>query len=265
MALSAEGVRFGYSHSAAVLRGVSLALEPGSVCAIVGPNAAGKTTLLRVLLGLVRPWSGSVTLDGRPLGSLGARARAARLAYVPQRGSVAFAYSVSEVVGFGAFASGGRVESEAVRRVLEAVELGDRAAEPVGLLSAGQQQRVWLARALVQVGVAGAGDTRALLADEPVSAQDPRHALAVMALLRGQAASGLAVAVVLHDLWMALRFCDRAVLLAERGRIVAAGPTRETLTEAALGGVFGVRFREVGAGEMLTPVADAEAEAAAGR
>ncbi len=259
MALQAERIDFHYTRGRPVLRGVWCAVDPGTVTALVGPNGAGKTTLLRVLLGLVRPAAGSATLDGADLTNLSHAQRAARIGYLPQRGSVAFPFTVREVVRLGRYSAGARRAGDdaPVSRALERVGLLDRADEPLGTLSAGQQQRASLARVLAQLAdggdprtrKTGPAPTRFLLADEPVAALDPRHALETMALLRALAAEGLGVLAVLHDLTFAARFADRVVVLDGSGSVAASGPVAEALDPARLTGVYGVGFARIGAGE----------------
>jgi iron complex transport system ATP-binding protein len=258
MSLRAEGVEFGYVPGRAVLRGVSCALDGGRVTAIVGPNAAGKSTLLRLLLGTLRAWSGRVTLDGRDVPGLPYRERARRIAYIAQRSSVAFAFTVREVVRMGRFAAGTgwRADERAAGAALRRVGLLDRADEPFGVLSAGQQQRAMLARALAQLDTRrpAAAPGRMLLADEPAAAMDPRHAIETLGLFRELASGGVGVGVVLHDLTLAARFADRAVVLDGSGRVAADGPVGAALDPAVLEGVFGVRFDRL-QGSMPSSVA----------
>lgn len=247
MALAVAGLSFAYHPRAPVLREVSAAFEPGSVTAVVGPNASGKTTLLRLLLGLLRPSAGEVRLGDRAVHTMSEPERARSLAYIPQRPSTAFGFSVLDVVamGCGPAVGAGRARGLASAR-LETVGLVARASEPFSELSAGQQQRVLLARALAQLdGVSGPS---ALLADEPTSAMDPRHAIAAMEAIRAQAGEGHSVVVVLHDLTAAARFCDRALLLDAQGSVARAGPAAECLDPAVLAGVFEVEFLRLGSG-----------------
>jgi ABC-type hemin transport system ATPase subunit len=246
MPLTAADLSFSYTPDRPVLRGLGVSLEPGSLCAVVGPNGAGKSTLLRLLLGIHRPGTGTITLGGQPIHAIPTRKRARLLAYIPQRTSLAFAFSVREFVRFGRYAIDGRDDDRAVDAALERAGLLDRAQEPLGTLSAGQQQRAAVARALAQLDSPAAGSERFLLADEPVSAMDPRHSLEAMALLRSLADAGLGVAVVLHDLTLAARFCDRALVLDREGRLAAAGRSTEALSPGVLDPVFAVRFQAVG-------------------
>ncbi len=259
MTLVAHALSFAYRPDTPVLRGVGEAFEPGAVTAILGPNGSGKSTLLRCLLGLLTPGTGSVTLGGRDVHACPEPQRAARLAYIPQRPSVAFGFSVADIVALGCGtacpAAGAREQAD---RALTAVGLADRAGEPLSELSMGQQQRAVLARALAQLGANRvAGATQALLADEPTSAMDPRHQIEAMRLLRAEAADGRIVVVVLHDLTAALRFADRVLVLDQAGSVAAQGPTAKTLDQATLQRVFEVgfvRLRDAATGaEALIP------------
>lgn len=239
-ALAARGVSFAYSGERWVLRDVSVELAAGTITAIVGPNGAGKSTLVRVLAGLAAPARGEVLLEGRALAALTGGQRAAGLAYIPQRGELAEAFGVRQTVGLGRYAAGrSGAGQDPVERALERCGLVELGEEPFHRLSVGQQQRATLARALAQLSGSTGG---VLLADEPFAALDPRHAGLAAALLREEAASGRAVAVVVHDLTAAARLADRAVLLASGGTVAAAGPAEEVLSDRVLRGVFGVAF-----------------------
>ncbi len=257
MALEATTLTFGYRPETGVLRGVTVSFAPGSLTAIVGPNGAGKSTLLRLLAGVLRPQQGGVMLDGVPVAAIKLRDRARRMAYVAQRPATVFAFTVRQFIGLGRFAAGEADDERAIRSALTAVDLTNRENEVFGALSAGQQQRASLARALAQLDLAHApSGTRVLLLDEPVSALDPRHALQTLALLKDLAARGMAVVAVLHDLTLVGRYCDRAVVLTDDGTLAAAGPTAESLAPAQLESVFGVTFRRTdlgGDGAVVVP------------
>ena len=247
MTLAFEGVSFGYRRGAPVLRDVRAAFAPGRVHAVVGPNGAGKTTLLRIALGMLRPWEGRATLGRHDVRSLRARERAMRMAYTAQRPSVVGAFSVAQVVRFSRHATG--ADEGAVARALATMRLDGSAGETFAALSVGQQQRAALARSLAQIdGPEEAYGSRVLLADEPVSAMDPAHALHAMETLREVARRGASVIVVLHDLTIARRFADEALVLDASGRVAAQGDAKETLTPDLLGPVYGVRFVEADAG-----------------
>lgn len=276
MSLQGEQLRFGYTPGRRVLDGVSVTLAPGRVTAIVGPNAAGKSTLLRLLAGLREPQSGSVLLDSQSIGSWSPARRARAIAYIPQQASVAFDFRLREVVAMGGFARPGTQNAHAVliEPALHAVGLTDRSDDVFETLSAGQKQRAAIARALVQLGLrlgpaplsspsqpghAGQAPhpepSRYLLADEPISAMDPRHSLESLSLLRTIAAAGVGVVMVLHDLTLARRFADEALLIDASGRVVAHGPATQTLTPDRLDPVFAVAFTELRSAEHCALVA----------
>ena len=242
MPLSVRDVSFAYRRARPVLSGVSLELEPGRITSIVGPNGSGKSTLLRLMLARLSPTSGQVRLDDRPIAHLSARARAQRLAYVPQHATLAFRYSVEQVVRFGLLASGRAASDALIRRALERADIAERARDPFAQLSAGQRQRVTLARAVAQLTSAPPDAPRVLLADEPSASMDPRHALACVDLLRELASDGVAIALVIHDLSLARRAAHHALLLDEHGRPAALGDAGQVITPDVLAPVFGVRF-----------------------
>ncbi len=258
MPLVCTDLRFAFPGSARgpVLRGVSAEFAAGALTAVVGPNGAGKSTLLRLLLGVLEPTGGACTLDGAPTGGLGAGARARRVAYIAQR-PAATGYTVRETVAMGRHALG--TDDGAVARALTDAGVADLAGHATEALSAGQLQRVSLARALAQLagpeGEAGGAAGKVLLADEPAAALDPRHAIAALSLLRAEARRGVAVVVVLHDLTLAARFADRALVLGGDGTLAACGPAAEALAPARLEAVFGVAFARVAGpgGAVLVP------------
>jgi len=209
----------------------------GEVVAIAGPNGAGKSTLLRCAAGLLTPEGGEVSLDGRPLAAWPRRARARRLAFLPQRVGLPFAATAGQVVAWGrhphrhpftgADARGAAVVADALARV-EATALAER---PFATLSGGEQQRCLIAAALAQ-------EPRVLLLDEPSAGLDPPHGRRLFRLLAELAGGGMAVAVVTHDLNLAACFAHRLVLLAG-GKVVAAGTPAVVLTAASVEAAYG--------------------------
>jgi ABC-type cobalamin/Fe3+-siderophores transport system ATPase subunit len=260
MGLTVRDLEFSFGERA-VLRGLTAEFPDAAITALIGPNGAGKSTLLRLLLGVLTPAKGRVQKDGRALTDFSRHQRAATMAYVPQVSQVAFPFSVAEVVRMGRYAAGHGDDGAPVASALARVEIADRAHDLFGELSAGQQQRVTVARALAQLydaaapqsalflgkrregGEAPTAISKVLLADEPVSAMDPRHALRTMDLLAGLARDGLCVIAVLHDLGLVLRYAQRVLILGDDGRVAGEGPTAATLTPTLLSRVFGVGFR----------------------
>jgi iron complex transport system ATP-binding protein len=220
-----------------VVERASLTLWAGELVALVGPNGAGKTTLVRALTGLL-PADGTIELAGTPLAALPARERARRVAYLPQGHVFHWPMEVAAVVALGRhphadpFSPLSQADRAAVGAALAATETEPLAARTVTALSGGEQARVALARAL-------ATQAPVLLADEPTMSLDPRHQLTVMDMLARAAHGGAAVLAIVHDLALAARFADRAVLMAD-GRIVADGAARAVLTPARIAEVFAV-------------------------
>lgn len=214
----------------AVLQQASFALHEAEVVGIIGPNGAGKSSLMRAMAGLIEPATGRVSLDGRALADWPGMERARELAYLPQSAPVHWPLSVRAVVELGRlpfrrgwFATDGGAAA-AVRAAMAETEVEKLQDRLLTELSGGERTRVMIARLL-------AAQPRVILADEPVAALDAYHQLHVMELLSGRAASGAAVAVVLHDLGLAARFCTR-ILLLDKGRIVADGTPAELLAKS---------------------------------
>ncbi len=220
-----------------VLSQVSLALHPGEVLGLIGPNGAGKTTFLRACVGLLPPSAGTVRFGERPVETWDRTLLARDLAYLPQAAEVHWPLPVRDVVALGRLPhqTGWGRDPEGEDAVAEAMRLGDvedLAGRIATELSGGERARVMLARAL-------AGRPKVLLADEPVAGLDPYHRLEMMECLTVLAGRGMGVAVVLHDLTLAGRFCDR-VALFDHGRLVANGDPRTEMTAARLAEIYRV-------------------------
>jgi iron complex transport system ATP-binding protein len=230
------GVRRG---TRAILQGIDLALTPGQVFGVLGPNGAGKSTLLGALCGELAPESGSVRLDGRPLADWEGPARAQRLAVLPQSSSLSFGFSVQQVVGLGRLphATGQALDQQIIAAALAAADATHLATRSYLTLSGGERQRVHLARVLAQLWPGGPGQV--LLLDEPTSMLDPSHQHSILQAVRHFAEQGGAVLVILHDLNLAARYCDRLLLLAD-GRPHLTGTPREVLRAEPLHAVFGL-------------------------
>ncbi|MEQ8697671.1 MAG: ABC transporter ATP-binding protein [Bauldia litoralis] len=219
-----------------VLTDVGFRSETGALIGLVGPNGAGKTTLLRALAGIQPVRGGTIELFGEPIGGYRPRALARRLAYMPQHSIIHWDLPVRDVVmlgrspHLGAWSAPGAADREIVDRVMAALDLEALAGRSARALSGGERARVLLGRAL-------AGAPAVLLADEPVAGLDPYHSLEVMDHLHGLARGGALVVVVLHDLSLAMRFCDRLLLL-HQGRVAHDGPPEETLDDARLAEVY---------------------------
>ncbi len=237
MTLRCDKVCFSYSEGRTVLRDVSFAADRG-VTVILGPNGAGKSTLLRVMAGLLAPDSGRVSIGLKSVEGMNAAERARKVAYISQTPVVSASLSVRQVVSLARVVIGR--DGAAVERALTRTgsrDLGDRAFHE---LSAGQKQRVMLARALAQLEGGTDGD-RILIADEPISALDPSHAARASEILR-EAGREMAVVIVVHDPTLALAVADRAVILSSDGRILSQGTGVEVITPESLSEAFGIEF-----------------------
>ena len=212
LAVELERVSFGYRPSQRVLEDVDLRIEEGEFVAIAGPNGGGKTTLVRLVLGLERPTAGRAVLFGEPAHRF---SRRRRLGYLAQRSEVASdaPATVREVVSAGRLAAGGllgpmrRRDHELVARAIGRVGLEDVADTPVRALSGGMQQRAFIAKAL-------AGEPALLVLDEPTTGVDAESQESLAALLaRLQAELGVTILYVSHEFGAVERFVERLVLV----------------------------------------------------
>jgi iron complex transport system ATP-binding protein len=234
--LAAQGLNFRVGQRA-LIADASLALRRGEMLGIIGPNGAGKSTLLKLCAGLLRPASGSVVLLGRPLAAWPARERARRLGFLPQHFTPHWDYSVRELLRLG-LERGGQPASMAALGVLaEAFSLGALIDRRWSSLSGGERGRAFAATIL-------APNPTVVLADEPAATLDVGQAAALMARLRAQATGGGAVGVVVHDLSLASRWCDRLLVVAQ-GRIVAGGPVAAVIHDPALDRAFDTKFERL--------------------
>ena len=238
---------------ATILADISVEVRPGEILGLLGPNGAGKSTLLGALAGDFKPTAGRASLDGQDLARIDALARARRRAVMRQHGAPAFDFTVREIVELGRSPWVGRSaiadDRRAVARALALTDVERFADRAMGTLSGGERQRAQFARALAQLDAppSEVSAQRYLLLDEPTSSLDLSHQHALLAAVRRLAAEGPGVCVVLHDLNLAARYCDR-VLVLHQGRAHAMGTPLEVMTPATLGPVYDVRFTSVQAG-----------------
>lgn len=228
----------GYSYrDRRALDGLSLAVRPGEVVGLLGPNGSGKSTVVGVVSGTRRGYSGSVRLNDREIRDLPPHELARAMAVVPQENSFGLPFSALEVVLLGRHPHLEGLGFESARDVAIAREAltrcgaEDLAGRDILELSAGERQRVVFARALAQ-------QPSCLVLDEPASFLDIRHQVELYDRVRELADGGISVLTVLHDLNLAAEYCDRLVLL-RNGRVLADGPTAEVFTYARLRECFG--------------------------
>lgn len=223
-ALEAEELNVNYGKTS-ILWDVTFQIPKGILLGLIGPNGAGKSTLLKAALGLVKPLSGKISLFGS-------------VAYVPQRETVDWDFPITaeEVVLMGRFGKLGlfgrlkRADKEAALAALEQVGLADLAQRQIGQFSGGQQQRLFIARALVQ-------NPDIFLLDEPFAGVDLATEKAIMAILRKQKQSGKTIVIVHHDLPSVEEYFDWTLLL--NTRLLGCGPVKEVFNRENLALAFG--------------------------
>jgi cobalamin transport system ATP-binding protein len=261
MSLTIEHVSFKYdAHHAAgafALHDVSVALQRRSLTGLLGPNGCGKTTLLRLMAGVLQPDQGEVALNGRSLRGIPRRELARQVAVVPQETHPAFDYSVLEMTLMGRHPHLGVFELEGPHDIaiaqdsLAATGTAHLASRPYATLSGGEKQRVVIASALAQ-------SPDVLLLDEPTASLDLAYQLEVAALMsRLNRDRGVTMVLATHDLNLAASLCDSLVLL-RAGRVLAQGPTREVLTGALVQQLYNVeadvRFHEAAGHLTVVPI-----------
>jgi len=250
--LEAQELTLAYDRRV-ISEGLSMHVPVGSFTAIIGPNACGKSTLLRALARLLEPRAGRVVLDGRDIAERGAKELARELGLLPQTSLAPDGIRVADLVARGRFPHQ-RVfdrwspdDEAAVLRALTATDVLDLSGRLVDELSGGQRQRVWVAMALAQ-------ETPTLLLDEPTTFLDIAHQIEVLELFRRiNAQDGRTLVAVLHDLNQAARYASHIIAMKD-GRIVATGTPDEVMTPATVEDVFGLPCRVIEDPESLTPL-----------
>ena len=237
--LSVQDLTAGYGDSH-ILTGLDLQVPPGRITVIIGPNACGKSTLLRTMSRLLAPRAGQVLLDGKQVHRTPPRELARVMGLLPQSPIAPEGITVADLVSRGRHPHHGlisrwsRRDDEAVAEALEATRTLELAERPVDELSGGQRQRVWIAMALAQ-------QTDILLLDEPTTFLDIAHQVEVR-LAQSYARRGGGVIAVMHDLNLTALYADRVVLM-QKGRVAAEGRPPEVLTDAILSHAYGCALR----------------------
>jgi len=242
--ISVRGLTVTYSNGYTAVRDISFDLDPGTICALVGVNGSGKSTIFKAIMGFVRPSTGEVRLCGLPVAEAVKRNI---VAYVPQSEEVDwnFPVLVEDVVMMGRYGHmnflrmPSRADRYKVEEALERVGMADYRTRQIGELSGGQKKRVFLARSLAQEG-------RIILLDEPFTGIDVKTEATIIGLLRELRADGHLILVSTHNLGSVPDFCDEVVLLNRT--VIASGPTAAVFTQANLERAFGGVLRHFNLG-----------------
>lgn len=237
--LQANALTLGYDKKI-VAENLSVAIPDGELTVIIGPNACGKSTLLRTLSRLARPLQGEVLLDGNAIAHYSTKEVARRLGLLPQSSNAPAGISVSELVARGRYPHQplfGRWRQEdevAVQQAMLATGVADLAQQQVDTLSGGQRQRVWIAMVLAQ-------QTPLLLLDEPTTWLDIAHQIELLELMQDlNRQHGRTLVVVLHDLNQACRYASHLIAMRD-GKIIAQGKPADIVTPALIETIYGLR------------------------
>ncbi|WP_280459448.1 ABC transporter ATP-binding protein [Nocardia carnea] len=257
--LTGTDLRVGYGDRA-VLADLDVVVPDGSFTVIVGPNACGKSTLLRTLSRLLRPQHGAVLLDGRDVAGYGGKEFAREVGVLPQQSIAPDGITIIDLVARGRFPyqklfrQWTEADQRAVDYALQVTRLTELSTRPVEALSGGQRQRVWIAMALAQ-------QTPILLLDEPTTFLDLGHQIEVLDLCVDLNRRGTTLVAVLHDLNQAARYASHIIAMRD-GEIVAVGPPRDIITAELVDRVFGVYAQVIDDPQTGTPLVVPLAEGA---
>ncbi|WP_433220986.1 ABC transporter ATP-binding protein [Dactylosporangium sp. CS-047395] len=236
--LHIDGATIGYDHRV-IARDLSVSIPDGSFTVIVGPNACGKSTLLRGLSRLVKPSAGQVVLDGADINSFKTKEVARRVGLLPQSAIAPDGITVANLVARGRYPHQGflrqwtEADEQAVARAMDQMAVTDLSGRPVDELSGGQRQRVWVAMALAQ-------HTGIMLLDEPTTFLDITHQIELLELFTDLHHAGHTLVAVLHDLNHAARYGTHLIAMKD-GHVVAEGTPEQIVTAELVEDVFGLR------------------------
>ncbi len=238
--IEVKNLRFGYTPQEMILKDISFKITGGTFLAIAGPNGVGKSTLLNLLCGALKPQSGTIEIDSAPIESYSSEALVGKVAVVRQEFVPVFGFSVIETVlmaripYFGALGFENKKDKQIVNEAMEATDTAQFALRPLGSLSGGERQRVFIARAL-------AANSPILLLDEPTSFLDLRHQVGIYDLLKStQIEKGKTIVSITHDINLAAQYCDEILLLGANGNH-HIGQTKDVFSPEQIEKVFGVK------------------------
>lgn len=245
--IKVSGLSFSYG-SKEVLKDISFEAESGELLCVLGHNGAGKTTLFRCMLGLLKPGSGTVSIDGADISQMKPAERARFVAYIPQAARPVFAYSVTDMVLMGMTPglekgriNPGREEKKKALQMLDQMGIADLAERDYTKLSGGEQQLVLIARALAQ-------GAKTLIMDEPTSSLDYGNQMKVQRRLSELAAEGYTIVQSSHNPEQAYVFADRVICIKD-GRVFREGKPRDIMDEQLINDLYGIDVEMIRDGE----------------
>lgn len=234
----AEQLVAGYDHKT-VIHGIDLVIPSNKISVIIGANGCGKSTLLKTLARLIKPISGQVTVDGKPISKIPPKKLARIIGMLPQSPIVPEGISVADLVGRGRFphqsmfSGWSKKDYEAVAEAMENMNITEFANHDIDELSGGQRQRVWIAMALAQ-------QTDILFLDEPTTFLDITYQVEILDLLTDlNRKHGTTIMMVLHDINLSARYADHIFAMHE-GKLVAEGTPSEVITSTMVKDIFGL-------------------------
>ncbi|WP_336782577.1 ABC transporter ATP-binding protein [Paenibacillus illinoisensis] len=234
----AEDLVAGYDNKT-VIHGVDLAIPSNQISVIIGANGCGKSTLLKTLARLIKPISGKITLNGKPISKFPPKQLARVVGLLPQSPIVPEGISVADLVGRGRFphqsllSGWTKKDYEAVAEAMEIMDITEFANHNIDELSGGQRQRVWIAMALAQ-------QTDILFLDEPTTFLDITYQVEILDLLTDlNRKHGTTIVMVLHDINLSARYADHIIALVE-GKLVAEGAPSDVITSTMVKDIFGL-------------------------
>ncbi len=259
MLLETRALFGGYHKDRDIVKNVSFSIDGGEMLSVLGPNGCGKTTLFRLILGLLSPSAGQLFIDGKSAEELSPKERAQKIAYIPQNHTPTFPYSVLDVLlmgrasHFSAFESPGSVDRSIAFGALERMCIAHLANEKYTALSGGQRQMVLIARAICQ-------NARIFVMDEPGANLDYANLELLMGIVSGLAKEGYCVVMSTHSPEHPFSVADKALLMKDGG-VVALGPPQTAISGEVLEQVYGIKMdvvtvkdREGGAHTICLPV-----------
>ncbi|MFR5932763.1 MAG: ABC transporter ATP-binding protein [Oscillospiraceae bacterium] len=241
--IDAKGISFGYREGHNIFAQVDFSIYPGQLISLLGPNGVGKSTLLNCICGLLKPQCGEIALCGRDISKETRKNIAQKIAYVPQKTSVSFDYSVKKFVVMGRTAhmnlisTPSREDYDRANEAMEELALSELADRPISELSGGEQQKACIARALVQT-------PKLIVLDEPTSALDFGNQIKVLKLIRKLSDSGYAILMTTHNPDHCIMLGGKVAILDKTGSL-EIGNHEAILTETKLSKVYGTDLRMV--------------------